>query len=99
VKTKSTVRDHADYESDVLPLVRQAGSAWVATWRDSLVKEGRAMKGGFPGTKAEARAWVRSTVAPALAGRGLPTPTAEAAACAARDLYAAARKAWLLEAL
>lgn len=94
------VPEHApDYDVDVLPILREVSLVWVATWKASLARDGRTMQGGFPGTKAEARARVMSSVAPALAKRGLPVLAPAEAARAAHDLYAAARKAWLSEAI
>jgi hypothetical protein len=57
------------------------------------------MEGGWPGTMGEARAWVQAHVAPALVRRGLPFPTTEDVARAARDLNAGARIAWRSEAV
>lgn len=97
LKGEAVTKDAA-YQAVVLTVVQQASAAWVAAWRDALARDGRPMEGGWPGTMGEARAWVQTHVAPALVRRGLPFPTAEGAALAARDLYAVARTAWLSEA-
>lgn len=95
----SEVAADAAYAADVMPLVREASDEWLATWRASLARDGRVMEGGWPGTRAEARALVLGRIGPALTRRGLPFPNAERAARAARDLYTSARKAWLAEAI
>ena len=99
MKGDAVTKDDAAYQAAVLALVQQASAAWVAAWRDALARDGRAMEGGWPGTMAEARGWVQTRVAPALARKGLPFLTTESAALAARDLYAVARTAWLSKAL
>jgi hypothetical protein len=98
MKGDTGTQDDAAYQAAVLTLVQQASAAWVATWRDALARDGRAMEGGWPGTMGEARAWVQTRVAPELARRGLPFPTT-GAVLAARDLYAGARMAWRSKAL
>jgi hypothetical protein len=90
--------DDATYAAHVLPLVREASAVWVAEWRTALEQDGRAMEGGWPGTMAEARAFVLGRIAPILVRKGMPLPTPDRMTRAARDLYSAAREAWLSEA-
>ena len=99
MKARPVSNDDAGYQAAMMTLVHQASVAWVASWRDSLAKDGRPVEGGWPGTIGEARAWVQSRVAPGLTQRGLPQPTREGATQAARDLYSVARTAWLSEAV
>lgn len=80
------------YAAQVLPLVREAGAAWVAEWRAALEKDGRPLVGGWPGTVAEARAVVLGRIVPMLARKGMTPALRDRMA---RDLYTTARKAWL----
>jgi hypothetical protein len=73
-------------------------AAWVSSWRKALQKEGRAMQGGWPGTKAEARARILQFVGAELTRKHLPFPTPEQLDKASAEVYAAARRAWLAEA-
>jgi hypothetical protein len=75
--------------------VRLVAAAWVASWRETLRRDGRAMEGGWPGTLGEARTLVLKQLVPELAKRGLSAPDSEALARASRETYAAARRAWL----
>lgn len=84
--------------SDITSLVHEVSLAWVATWRDRLAKDGRAMEGGWPGTRSEAHALVVDRIAPALVHGGLPLRDADATTVVARSLYAAAKRVWLSEA-
>jgi hypothetical protein len=78
--------------------VDKLGVDWVMALREELKKEGREMRGGWPGTKAEARSRVISCIGPELARQKEPYPTAEEITRLAREVYAAARRAWLAEA-
>jgi hypothetical protein len=75
--------------------VRTVAASWVASWRETLRREGRAMEGGWPGTLAEARVLVLQKLGPELAKRGLASPPHENITKASRAAYAAARRAWL----
>ena len=70
---------------------------WVARWRRVLREEQRPMRGGWPGTKAEARARVARYLATEITKLRLPAPSDEQIALAASNLYATARRAWLAE--
>lgn len=74
-------------------LVRDVSRAWVEKWREQLAKDGRAMVGGWPGTRAEAHALVVDRIAPALAGKAFTS--SEWTMATTRELYAVARKEWL----
>ena len=79
-------------------LVRSVSLAWVAKWREQLARDGRAMVGGWPGTRAEAHALVVDRIAPAVFGKGPASPSSDWTMLVARELYAAARTEWLAEA-
>jgi hypothetical protein len=78
--------------------VAEVGRAWVVALRDELKKEGRAMRGGWPGTKAEGRSRVLAFVERQLARLNLRSATPDEIARLSREVYAAARRAWLAEA-
>jgi hypothetical protein len=78
--------------------VRVVAEEWVASWRETLRRDGRVAEGGWPGTVGEARALVMQRLVPTLAKLGLSAPSAETLARASRETYAAARRAWLVPA-
>ena len=71
-----------------------AGREWFASWREDLVREGRSMDGGWPGTLSEARARVTASVGRALARRKMDTATYEELGLAVRAAYDEAKRAW-----
>ena len=79
-------------------LVDREATAWFETCRDELRRDGRAIQGGWPGTKAEARGRVLRSLGAEL-GRCYPSiPFDERVDRASTRVYAAARSAWLSEA-
>jgi hypothetical protein len=75
--------------------VRLVAVAWVASWRDSLRRDGRVVRGGWPGTVSEARAIAMHRLLPELAKRGLSAPSSPTLERASHEIYTAARRAWL----
>ena len=73
----------------------QVGQRWFASTRDDLLKDGRHIEGGWPGTMPEARALVAASLPTALVRRRMPTPTTEEIALAVRAAYDEAKRAWL----
>jgi hypothetical protein len=71
------------------------GQRWFATWRADLLKEGRHIEGGWPGTMPEARALVAAPLASAFTQRRLIAVSNEELVFAARAAYDEARRAWL----
>jgi hypothetical protein len=71
------------------------GRRWFASWREDLLRQGRAIEGGWPGTLPEARALVAASVAPAFTQRRMPILTNEELIWAMRATYDEARRAWL----
>lgn len=88
----------SDMDALLAECVRVVVAAWVESWRAALRREGRAMQGGWPGTKAEARSRVFACLGQELARRGLPFPSHEELARISREVYASARRTWLAEA-
>ncbi len=83
----------------VLPEIAQGiALAWVAGLRDQLRREGRRMTGGWPGTIAEAKLHAMRKLPGELERRGLGPPLAAHYDKTSKTLYAAARKAWLVDA-
>jgi hypothetical protein len=75
--------------------VRVLAAAWVASWRETLLRDRRAIEGGWPGTVGEARALVTQRLLPELAKRGLSAPAPEVLARVSHETYVTARRAWL----
>jgi hypothetical protein len=80
-------------------LLREAavrvGRRWFATWREDLMKEGRPIEGGWPGTLPEARALVAPPLASALTQKRMLAVTNEELTWATRTTYEEARRTWL----
>jgi hypothetical protein len=73
----------------------QVGQRWFASTRDDLLRDGRHIEGGWPGTMPEARALVAASLPTALVRRRMPTATNEELALAVRAAYDEAKRAWL----
>lgn len=73
-----------------------AGARWAACCRDELRKQSRQAAGGWPGTMSEARAHVAAYIGTELRRRGMGALTHQESELAARAVYAAARRHWLL---
>lgn len=63
--------------------------------RDEIVREGRPLVGGWPGTVREARTLAVAVLAPAFAQRRLAAPTNDELSWVMRAAYGEARRAWL----
>jgi hypothetical protein len=83
----------------VTECVRVLAAAWVASLRETLLRDHRAIEGGWPGTVGEARALVIHRLVPELAKRGLSVPSPEGLAQASHETYVTARRAWLAAAV
>ncbi len=68
----------------------EAGRAWAAAVRSSLVQEGRRAAGGWPGTMTEARERLAQVVG------AEPVPSTGEVSRLVRVLYGAARECWLM---
>lgn len=75
-----------------------AGERWADGWREELIKEGRAVAGGWPGTLPEARARVMAHFLPEISKRRMSALTREEIELATRLTYASAKRAWLARA-
>lgn len=73
-----------------------AGVRWAAHYRDQLHKQGRPAAGGWPGTMNEARVHAAAFFGTELPRRGMGALTYQESEFAARAVYAAARRHWLL---
>lgn len=73
----------------------QVGQLWYASTRDGLLRDGRQIEGGWPGTIPEARALVAASLPPALVRRRMSTATNEELVVAVRAAYDEAKRAWL----
>jgi hypothetical protein len=71
------------------------GQRWFATWREDLLRDGRHIEGGWPGTIPEARALIAAPLAVAFTQRRMVAVTNEELTWAARATYDEARRAWL----
>jgi len=72
-----------------------AGNRWAAARRDELVREGRPVEGGWPGTLPEARVRVAAHAGRALTARAMSALTYDELGHAARVTYGEARRSWL----
>jgi hypothetical protein len=72
----------------------EAARAWADASRAALVRDGRKIEGGWPGTLGEARAHAAARIAPALSKRSLPDLTHDELGRAARITYDEARRTW-----
>jgi hypothetical protein len=79
-------------------LVDRIATAWFEACRDELRRDGRAIQGGWPGTKAEARGRVLRSLGAELTRCYPSIPFDERVDRASTRVYAAARSAWLSEA-
>jgi hypothetical protein len=73
-----------------------AGTRWALGFREELRREGRPAAGGWPGTMSEARARVAAHFRSELSRRRMQALTHAECEWAARNVYAAARRNWLL---
>ena len=71
------------------------GQRLFARRREEMVREGRALSGGWPGTVREARALAIAVLAPAFAQRRMSAPTTDELGWAMHAAYHEARRAWL----
>jgi hypothetical protein len=71
------------------------GAAWAQGLCSSIRREGRAIEGGWPGTRLEARARVAAGLADSLFRRGMSQLTGEELTRATEVTYARARQQWL----
>lgn len=86
-----------DAESRQTLLVAAAtnlGQSLFARRRDEMVRDGRTLAGGWPGTVREARALAVATLAPAFARRHIPAPTDAELGWVTHAAYDEARRAW-----
>ena len=70
------------------------GRQLFAMYRDELVREGRPLEGGWPGTLREARVLATNVLASIFAERRLSSPTEEELGCVMRGAYDEARRVW-----
>jgi hypothetical protein len=71
------------------------GQRLFALRRDEIVREGRALAGGWPGTLREARALAIALLAPVFAQRHMSGPTTDELGWVMHAAYSEARRAWL----
>jgi hypothetical protein len=71
------------------------GQRLFALRRDEIVREGRVVAGGWPGTIREARALSIAVLAPVFAQRHMTAPTNDELGWVMHAAYDAARRAWL----
>ncbi len=71
---------------------RAEASAWASWWRAELLRQGRPMAGGWPGTLSEARSRMARRIAADLGSDF--APTTHELDRAAREAYGAARRDW-----
>jgi hypothetical protein len=76
-----------------LPL--KIGAGWAEGWREEMVKQGRPIAGGWPGTIGEARARVAAYFENELRRRKLAHLTSDELAAATRAAFGQARRDWL----
>jgi hypothetical protein len=70
------------------------GQRLFALRRDEIVREGRVLAGGWPGTVREARALTVALLAPEFARHQIAPPTNDELGWALRAAYDEARRAW-----
>jgi hypothetical protein len=76
-----------------LPL--KIGTGWAEGWREEMIKQGRPIAGGWPGTIGEARARVAAHFERELRRRKMPHLTSDELATATRAAFGQARRDWL----
>jgi len=87
------VTDHRKTLLTDLPL--KIGTGWAEGWREEMVKQGRPIAGGWPGTIGEARARVAAHFEHELRRRKMAHLTSDELATATRAAFGQARRDWL----
>jgi hypothetical protein len=71
------------------------GSRWTRDWCEEMLRTGRAMEGGWPGTLPEARMRVASYFRSELTKLRMAELNADELAAATRSTYEQAKREWL----
>jgi hypothetical protein len=71
------------------------GARWARGWCEEMIKSGRAIAGGWPGTMPEARARVAAYLRSELSQRAMLELSADELAVATRSAYQKAKLDWL----
>lgn len=85
--------DHRKALLTDLPI--KIGTGWAEGWREEMIKQGRPIAGGWPGTIGEARARVAAHFERELRRRKMALLTSDELAAATRAAFGQARRDWL----